>query len=49
MFMGIGMMLTGIVDFATKMTYGWIFFVTFFIWGIFIIIKAQRKYNNGLF
>lgn len=47
--MGIGMMLTGIVDFATKTVYGWIFFVICFIWGMVIIIKAQKKYNNGLF
>ncbi|MDD4079570.1 MAG: DUF3784 domain-containing protein [Eubacteriales bacterium] len=46
--MGIGIMLTGIVEFATQTGYGWLFFVIGFIWGIVMIIQAQRKYNNGL-
>lgn len=47
--MGIGMMLTGIVDFMTKTAYGWILFGICFVWGIVIIFKAQKKYNKGLF
>ncbi len=47
--MGIGMILTGIVDCITKTTYGWFFFGGFFIIGIVIMFKAQNKYNGGVF
>ncbi len=47
--MGIGMLLTGIVDFMTKTSYGWVCFIVSFIWGMTMIVKAQKKYNGGIF
>lgn len=47
--MGIGMLLTGIVDFSTKTEYGWILFIIFFIIGTIKMFKAQKKYNHGIF
>lgn len=46
---GIGMILTGIIDYITKTAYGWFVFAVFFIFGFAIIIKAQKKYNGGFF
>lgn len=46
---GIGIILTGIIDFISKTAYGWTCFVIFFLWGFIMIIKAQKKYNGGLF
>ena len=48
-FIGIGMLLTGIIDFITNTVYGWLFFVVFFILGTIKMIKAQKKYNSGIF
>lgn len=48
-FIGIGMLLTGIVDFITKTSYGWLFFTIFFILGFIKIFKTQKKYNDGMF
>lgn len=47
--MGLGIILTEIFNFATRTTYGWVVFVISFVWGMIIIIKVQKKYNNGLF
>ena len=46
---GIGIILTGIINFISKTTYGWTCFCIFFIWGLIIIFMAQKKYNGGLF
>lgn len=46
---GIGILLTGIIDFVTNTLYGWIFFGIGFVWGFAIIILAQKKYNGGIF
>lgn len=46
---GIGIILTGIIDFISNTAYGWIFFGIFFVWGLIIIFMAQKKYNGGLF
>lgn len=48
-FMGIGMILTGIIDFITNTVYGWLFFTIFFILGFIKMVKAQKKYNDGIF
>ena len=48
-FIGIGMLLTGIIDFITKTVYGWLFFTIFFILGFMKMFKAQKKYNDGMF
>jgi len=48
-FIGIGILLTGIIDFITRTSYGWLFFTIFFILGFVKIFKAQKKYNNGMF
>lgn len=47
--MGIGMVLTGIVDLITKSVYGWVCFTIFFLWGLIKMVLAQKKYNGGLF
>lgn len=49
MIMGIGMLLTGIVDFITKTPYGWVCFIVFFILGMIMMVRAQKKYNGGIF
>lgn len=46
---GSGMILTGVVGYVTKTTYGWIFFVLSFVLGFIFIINAQKKYNGGMF
>lgn len=48
-FIGIGMILTGIINFITKTSYGWLIFTICFIAGFLKIFKAQKKYNNGIF
>ena len=47
--MGIGIILTGTIDYITNTFYGWIFFGVFFISGLIMIILVQIKYNGGLF
>lgn len=47
--MGIGMYLTGIIDFITQTANGWIVFGICFIVGLIIMILAQIKYNHGIF
>ena len=46
---GIGIFLSAIVDFITNTSYGWICFGVCFIVGFGMIIKAQKKYNGGVF
>lgn len=46
---GVGMLLTGIIDFITQTSFGWIFFIVFFFIGLFMMIRAQIKYNGGIF
>lgn len=46
---GVGCLLTGIIDIITQTAYGWISFIIFFIIGLLVIVKAQKKYNGGLF
>ncbi|MBU3172462.1 DUF3784 domain-containing protein [Clostridium estertheticum] len=45
---GIGMILWVIIDFVSKASYGWICFGIFFVWGLVMIFKAQKKYNGGV-
>ena len=47
--MGIGALLCGVVDFATKTAYGWICFTVCFLWGLGMMARAQKKYNGGFF
>ena len=47
--MGIGMLLTGIIDYITKTPYGWVCFIVFFIFGMTMMVRAQIKYNGGIF
>jgi len=46
---GIGMIITGSIDFFTNSSSGWIFFGVGFVWGFVIMIAAQKKYNGGMF
>lgn len=46
---GIGMILTGFIDYITKTAYGWFFFVSFFAISFVIMFKTQKKYNGGVF
>ena len=48
-FIGIGMLLTGIIDFITKTVYGWLFFTIFSLLGFIKMFKAQKRYNDGIF
>lgn len=43
------MLLTGTIDFITHTAYGWIGFGICSVLGLVIIIRAQVKYNGGLF
>lgn len=47
--MGTGMFLTGIIDFVSNTTYGWIAFGICFALGLIIMVLAQIKYNHGIF
>lgn len=47
--MGLGMILTGLIGVITKSHLGWVFFIIFFLWGIILMLQAQKKYNGGLF
>lgn len=49
MLMGIGMYLTGIIDFISHTVYGWLAFGICFIGGLIIMVFAQIKYNHGIF
>jgi len=46
---GIGLLLTGVIDQLTDTFYGWIAFAVCFIGGIVMMILAQKKYNGGIF
>ncbi|SMP72745.1 DUF3784 domain-containing protein [Anoxynatronum buryatiense] len=46
---GFGIIVTGVIGYVTKTTYDWIFFVLCFVLGFVFIIKAQKKYNGGMF
>ncbi len=47
--MGVGMYLTGIIDFITFTFFGWVAFGVSFICGLIMMILAQIKYNKGIF
>lgn len=47
--MGAGNYLTGIIDFITSTSYGWIAFGVSFIGGLIMMISSQIKYNKGIF
>ncbi len=49
LFIGTGIILTGIIDFFTNTLYGWWIFGIAFCIGLVIIIHAQIKYNHGIF
>lgn len=48
-YMGIGMLLTSIINFIWKRVFGWLFFTIFFILGFIKLLKAQKRYNDGIF
>lgn len=47
--MGLGMILTGIICWLTYSMYGMFAFAVGFILGMMIILRAQKKYNGGVF
>lgn len=47
--MGVGMILTGIIDYLTNTFYGWVIFISCFIVALIIIMRSQKKYNSGIF
>lgn len=47
--MGVGTLLTGIIDFVTRTTYGWSVFAVCFVWGLIRMVITQKKYNHGIF
>ncbi len=46
---GVGLVLTGVIDFLTNTLYGWWIFAIAFCVGVIRVIYAQMKYNHGLF
>lgn len=46
--MGSGMVASGVID-QMLGDYGWIALIFFICVGLFVIIRAQYKYNGGLF
>lgn len=46
---GMGILLMGLIDYFTGSTWGWICFLISFTIGFGMMIKAQKKYNNGFF
>lgn len=46
---GIGIILTAAAELATGKVYSWAAFAVCFVWAFAIILKAQKKYNGGLF
>lgn len=49
MLIGTGIILMAAVDSITGTVYGWTAFGVCFVWGMVIMLKAQKKYNGGLF
>ncbi|MGL5540451.1 MAG: DUF3784 domain-containing protein [Erysipelotrichaceae bacterium] len=47
--MGVGMLLSGGLNYVANTHYGWFLFGFFFGIGISIILKVQKKYNGGVF
>lgn len=46
---GVGMTLTGVIDYVSTSSYGWICSVSCLIYAFVTMIKAQYKYNGGIF
>ena len=46
---GLGIILTGVIDYMSSTIYGWICFGICFVTGFTIMVKAQKKYNGGIF
>ncbi len=46
---GIGCILTGIINYWTNTDYGWFVFALSFIIGFWLMGKAQKKFNGGWF
>ncbi|MEG1800627.1 MAG: DUF3784 domain-containing protein [Oscillospiraceae bacterium] len=47
--MGAGIIAAGVIDYFTKTGYGWAAFALCFVVGFVGMMKAQKKYNGGLF
>lgn len=47
--MGVGMILTGIIDFITNTTNGWFCFGACLGIGLVMMWRAQKRYNGGIF
>ena len=47
--MGIGILLTGIIDWITSSSYAWFAFGIGFGGGLVIMLITKKKYNGGLF
>ena len=43
---GIGCILSGVINFITKNSYGWIMFTFCFLAGLILVFRAQYKYNR---
>ncbi len=41
--MGIGVLLTGLINYTTGAAFGWICFAIFFIFGLILVLRAQRN------
>lgn len=47
--MGMGIILMAAYDLIAKARYGWVFLTIFSILGFLKMIRAQKKYNDGIF
>lgn len=41
--------LTGLIYFISGSAYSWIVCVLFFVWGLIMMVRAQIRYNHGIF
>lgn len=47
--MGIGTLLTGVINVVTSTAYGWAVFAVCFVGGLIHMVMTQKKYNHGIF
>lgn len=49
MLIGAGIVLAVAAELATGSVYSWLLFAVCFVWAFAIMLRAQKKYNGGLF
>lgn len=46
---GMGIFLTGIINWITFSFWGLFVFAISFLWGMILVLKVQKKFNGGIF